>query len=127
MSRHSTFHFLLSALNLLLLAATTQAQKPISDPSPPNTSRLYPNLYIDKTEVANFQWLEFVNAVRQDSGLAYYQRMLPDSTLLDVSRAVTISVSGKAIIIDTLTVTTNNYLRIHETRYYPIVASPMTG
>lgn len=79
----SALSFLLSALIFLLSASTILAQIP--DPlAPPNTAKIYGNLYISKTEAANIEWMEFLTAVRQDSGLAYYQRMLPDSTLVNI-------------------------------------------
>lgn len=50
-------------------------------PTPPNSVHLYENIFIDKTEISNFHWLEFLRAVRQDSGIVYYNKMVPDSTV----------------------------------------------
>jgi formylglycine-generating enzyme required for sulfatase activity len=50
-------------------------------PAPPNSAYVRDNLFMDKTEIANIHWLEFLSSVRLDSGEAYYQAMLPDTTV----------------------------------------------
>ncbi len=67
---------------LILLNATSFAQSSKTAlPTPPNCIWLYDSVFIDKTEIANYHWLEFLNAIKQDSSLAYYKSMIPDSTV----------------------------------------------
>lgn len=51
--------------------------------APPNLVQLYDSLFIDQTEVNNMHYLEFLHAVRRDSGNAYYKKMQPDTTAWD--------------------------------------------
>jgi hypothetical protein len=71
---------ILPALALLLLSLPLTAQQ-IALPTPPNTVQVGSNLYVDKTEVANIHWLEFLHYIRRDSGEALYRQMLPDTTV----------------------------------------------
>ncbi len=113
MSRLSTFYCSLSTLSLLLLASITLAQKP--DPvAPPNTAKLYDNFYIDKTEISNIQWLEFLTDIKHDS--VYYRSMLPDSSLTASWLIITnnpLYWIGQG--------TANKYMRSPETRHFPVV------
>lgn len=67
---------------LLLIKTNSFAQSTKPDiPTPPNCIWLYDNVFIDKTEIANIHWLEFLQSIKRDSSLAYYQSMIPDSTV----------------------------------------------
>ncbi|MBB6609486.1 SUMF1/EgtB/PvdO family nonheme iron enzyme [Pontibacter sp. Tf4] len=42
-------------------------------------------LYFDETEVANIHWQEFLHYIKRDSSAAFYQSMLPDSTVIKLN------------------------------------------
>lgn len=71
---------LLLVLGLLPIAARAQKSRPPSLPTPPGTIQISDNLFIDKTEVANLHWLEYLHQIKRDSTAAFYQSQLPDST-----------------------------------------------
>ena len=50
-------------------------------PNPPNTIQLSYNLYIDKTEIANIHWLEYLYYLVKDSGNVYSTNALPDTSV----------------------------------------------
>lgn len=52
-------------------------------PTPPNGVWLHENIFIDKSEVANVHWLEYLHYLQQDSSLSAYIRALPDTTVWD--------------------------------------------
>lgn len=66
--------FLIIAVSFLTASAQ---QTPL--PTPPGTVRLQDNLFIDKHEVANIHWKEFLYYIQRDSGNTYYRKMLPDT------------------------------------------------
>lgn len=69
---------------LLLVTVGCFAQKRVPSSSlPPNCIRLTESLFMDKTEITNADWFEFLWTIRRDSGQAYYTRMLPDSSLVE--------------------------------------------
>ncbi|MBW3545068.1 MAG: formylglycine-generating enzyme family protein [Bacteroidetes bacterium] len=61
-------------VNLVLPEARAQEL-----PTPPNTVALGDSLFIDRTEVANIHWQEFLHYIKRDSGDAYYYQLLPDT------------------------------------------------
>ena len=103
---------LIPALLLLLLSLPLLAQQ-APPPIPPNTVRLSDNLFIDKTEVANIHWLEFLHYIRQDSGEAYYQQMLPDTLVWAQRNLANPKISSAEL--------TKEYLRSPQYRYHPVV------
>ena len=48
---------------------------------PPGTVAVGDSLFIDKTEVTNLHWREFLYYVQKDSGKAMYWKMLPDTMI----------------------------------------------
>ncbi|MDH4057784.1 MAG: formylglycine-generating enzyme family protein [Cyclobacteriaceae bacterium] len=74
-------------------------------PIPPNCVWIKDNLFIDKTEIANIHWLEFLHYVRKDSGEAYYKAMLPDTTIWNTRDSIS----------------QINYFRSSVFQYYPVV------
>lgn len=48
---------------------------------PPGTNKLSDNLYLDKIEITNLSWLEFIIVLKQTDTTSYYLKMLPDSTI----------------------------------------------
>ncbi|HET9054495.1 MAG TPA: SUMF1/EgtB/PvdO family nonheme iron enzyme, partial [Cyclobacteriaceae bacterium] len=75
-------------------------------PTPPNCVWLYGNLFIDKTEIANIHWLEYLYHLKNDSSESVYKMALPDTT-------VWLSFQ------DTLRF--QHYLRYPGYRYFPVV------
>ncbi|WP_224999649.1 SUMF1/EgtB/PvdO family nonheme iron enzyme [Cesiribacter sp. SM1] len=72
--------YLLVLVMLGSICTATSAQQPPL-PSPPGTIQFMDTLYIDKTEVANVHWREFLFYVQRDSGEAVYREMLPDTSV----------------------------------------------
>lgn len=52
------------------------AQKP-NLPTPPNTVWISDNLFMDKTEVVNISYLEYLHYMNEDSSYTYYQNQIP--------------------------------------------------
>ncbi len=71
---------LLILLALLRTYSFAQGSKQTS-PVLPNCIWLYDSIFIDKTEIANHHWLEFLNSIKRDSSFAFYESMIPDSTV----------------------------------------------
>ncbi|EMR01944.1 SUMF1/EgtB/PvdO family nonheme iron enzyme [Cesiribacter andamanensis] len=103
---------LLLRLALLIGGFPLFAQQ-ITPPTPPNTVQVGTNLYVDKTEVANLHWLEFLYYIRRDSGEAYYRQMLPDTSVW-VQRTLVNPQTPPAELIQ-------NYLRAPQYRTHPVV------
>lgn len=74
--------------------------------APPNGVRIEKNIFIDKTEITNLNWLEYLYYLYRDSTHAVYQQALPDSS-------VWLSYGD--------TVKTKHYLRYPPMRSFPIV------
>jgi len=55
---------------------THLVQKP-NLPTPPNTVWISDNLFMDKTEVANLSFLEYLHYTNEDSSYQYYQNQIP--------------------------------------------------
>ncbi|PIY09101.1 MAG: hypothetical protein COZ18_08805 [Flexibacter sp. CG_4_10_14_3_um_filter_32_15] len=55
---------------------THLAQKP-SLPTPPNTVWINDNLFMDKTEVVNLNYLEYLYYIEDDSSYTHYQNQIP--------------------------------------------------
>jgi formylglycine-generating enzyme required for sulfatase activity len=50
-------------------------------PAPPNCVWINENLFIDRTEITNINWLEYLYYLRRDSSKNVYQASLPDTTV----------------------------------------------
>ncbi|WP_375561319.1 formylglycine-generating enzyme family protein [Bernardetia sp. OM2101] len=46
-------------------------------PTPPNTVWINDNLFMDKTEVVNLNYLEYLHYINEDSSYTYYQNQIP--------------------------------------------------
>ena len=66
------------------------------------------SFYLDKTEIANIHWLEYLFYIQRDSSEAFYLSALPDTTVWE-----------KELAYNTPYV--SNYLRYPGFRYYPVV------
>ncbi len=55
--------------------------KKITLPQPPNCIHLYDSLFIDETEIANLNWLEYLLAIKNDSSVAFHLSQIPDTTI----------------------------------------------
>lgn len=55
-------------------------------PVPPNCVNLNDNVYIDKTEIKNIHWLEYLHHLKRDSSQASYKAALPDTSVWLVYR-----------------------------------------
>ena len=49
--------------------------------NPPGTNKLADNLYLDKIEAINTDWLQFINFVKMKDSSSYYLQFLPDSSI----------------------------------------------
>jgi formylglycine-generating enzyme required for sulfatase activity len=72
---------LLLVLDLLPMTVLAQKSPQLTLPTPPGTVQLSDNLFIDKAEVANFHWQEYLYHIKRDSTAAFYQSQIADSTL----------------------------------------------
>lgn len=95
---------LFAALPICLCVLAVRAQDSLQ--APPNTIWLSSDLYIDKTEIANIHWLEYLHYLEKDSGKVYSKNALPDTS---VWLAYGDSVRWK------------QYLRYPGYRYFPVV------
>lgn len=95
---------LFAALLICLCVPAARSQDSLQ--APPNTIWLSSNLYIDKTEIANIHWLEYLHYLEKDSGKVYYKNALPDTS---VWLAYGDSLRWK------------HYLRYPAYRYFPVV------
>lgn len=75
-------------------------------PQPPNGVWLQGNLYIDKTEIENIHWLEYIYYLKRDSSDVVYTTALPDTTVWLQRKDTSMY---------------ENYLRAPEYLYYPVV------
>lgn len=66
------------------------------------------SFYMDETEVGNIHWLEYLHFALQDSGQAYYDEALPDTTVW----AAELAFNDPYI---------DHYLRYPGFRYFPVV------
>ncbi|AHM62171.1 hypothetical protein D770_19600 [Flammeovirgaceae bacterium 311] len=108
-------HFKTILLAVMMLGsictAASAQQAPL--PPPPGTIQFMDTLYIDKTEVANVHWREFLFYVERDSGKAYHRTMLPDTSVWfqrNLSQPQTTSIE-----------LTTKYLREKEYQLFPVV------
>jgi len=99
-----TFLILCLLIIHVQLAFGQQNDKPL--PEPPNCVKLHDNLFIDKTEIDNIHWLEYVYYLKRDSSNAAYTAALPDTTVWLVYK-------------DTAKYET--YLRLRSFRDFPVV------
>lgn len=75
-------------------------------PLPPNGVELSPGLFIDKSEITNINWLEYLYYLNKDSSSLHYQQALPDTNVW--------LTSGD-------TIRWKHYLRYSGYRQYPVV------
>ncbi len=94
---------------LIIYASTIVGQTLPDELAPPNGIKIKDNLYIDKTEIANIHWLEFMHYLNLDSSKAVYEAMLPDTT-------VWAAVSGLDSVWGG-----SHYFRFPKSRYKPLV------
>ncbi|GAB3338961.1 hypothetical protein GCM10027429_24730 [Marivirga atlantica] len=92
-------------ITLFLFQFTAKAQVP----APPNTIPFDSSLYVDKSEVANIHWLEYLHYVKKDSSDKFYKSCIPDTTLI-------IKFFPKGEVLNNA-----DYIKIKEFRYFPIV------
>ncbi len=96
-------------LALLLACRFTYSQTPGKDmPTPPNGVWMRDSLFMDKTEITNIAWLEYMHYLAKDSSHVIYEAALPD-TLVWLSFQDTLKVK--------------NYLRSPAYRYFPVVGT----
>jgi Sulfatase-modifying factor enzyme 1 len=97
--------FFLFTIGLNVNAVT--AQELPKPPLPIGTFQISDSVYMDDTEIANIHWLEFLHDVEIDSGKAFWQKMLPDTTVWKN--------------IDPDDVLFHHYFRFPEFQYRPII------
>lgn len=68
-------------LSLFLTRALGSFSQEKSLPQPPNCVKLQDNLFIDKTEIDNIHWLEYIYYLKKDSSAQQYKAALPDTTV----------------------------------------------
>jgi formylglycine-generating enzyme required for sulfatase activity len=96
------------ALIFILIAPSCFSQKkPKNLPIPPNCVWLYDNVAIDRTEIANIHWLEYLYYLKKDSTKEVYTKALPDTSVW--------------MQYDPTGQRTRHYLTSAELRYYPVV------
>lgn len=96
------------ALIFILIAPSCFSQKkPKNLPIPPNCVWIYDNVAIDRTEIANIHWLEYLYYLKKDSTKEVYTKALPDTSVW--------------MQYDQTGQRTRHYLTSAELRYYPVV------
>jgi formylglycine-generating enzyme required for sulfatase activity len=65
---------------ILFVAVLVMAQEN-QLPAPPNGVRVRDNLYIDRMEITNLNWLEYLHYLYKDSSAQHYTSALPDTTV----------------------------------------------
>lgn len=76
-------------LPMALGTVKAQSTPPLTLPTPPNTVWLQDSMFIDKTEVANIHWLEYLHFLRKQVNQnkltqAMYQEQLPDTSITHI-------------------------------------------
>jgi Uncharacterized conserved protein len=89
------------------VAPQSSGQKKSKLPTPPNCVHLYGSIFIDRTEISNINWLEYLYFTKLDSSDAAYKKILPDTAVWND--------------YDTTGSKTKNYLRYPGLRHYPVV------
>lgn len=72
---------LIIIIHLFLILFHNESFSQNSKPQPPNGIELSPNLFIDKTEISNINWLEYLFYLKRDSSNITYVRALPDTSV----------------------------------------------
>ena len=91
----------------LIITISSSAQRANNNlPTPPNCVWLRDSLFIDKTEIANIHWLEYLHCLQIDSSIMQYKKAMPDTSVWLTTN-------------DTLK--WKYYLRDPGYRYYPVV------
>lgn len=74
-----------SLVYIFLLLTTSNLVRGQSEeirlPTPPNCSLIKDNLFMDKTEITNIHWLEYLHYLKKDSSQIVYTRALPDTSV----------------------------------------------
>jgi formylglycine-generating enzyme required for sulfatase activity len=70
-------------LSLLVVSycCLSQTNQSTQLPAPPHGVWLINNLFIDKTEITNIHWLEYLHYLRKDSSEHHYTQALPDTSV----------------------------------------------
>ncbi|MDH5598302.1 MAG: formylglycine-generating enzyme family protein [Cyclobacteriaceae bacterium] len=79
--------------------------------NPPNGVYLYDNVFIDKTEISNLAYLEYLSHIRKDSTESFYNSQLPDSLCYQV----------KLQPNDSINPFIYHYFRYPGFRFYPVI------
>jgi formylglycine-generating enzyme required for sulfatase activity len=75
--------------------------------TPPNCSVIKDNLFMDKTEITNIHWLEYLHYLKKDSSQTIYTKALPDTSVW--------------LIFSNDSTKWKHYLRYPAYRTYPVV------
>ncbi|MFT2008154.1 formylglycine-generating enzyme family protein [Pontibacter sp. 13R65] len=97
----------LYTLFLLFPAAASPDMPNTALPTPPGSVYLENNLFIDRAEITNMHWSEYLHALKRDSSREAYLQALPDTSLWD-----SVDKSGNL---------KKTYLRYLRFRFYPVV------
>lgn len=98
---------------LLLLAGSFATSHGQTLPAPPNTLPVGADLFMDKTEVSNLHWREFLHYIRRDSGERLYRQMLPDTLVWAQRNLPQAQISAPELTI--------NYFRSEAYQHHPVV------
>lgn len=95
-------------------ASVAERIKKAPTPVPPNGVWIDGNLFADKSEIANINWLEHLHYMLQDSGSKAYTEQLPD-TLSWLQMYPAMLADTAALVLS------ENYLRFEGYRYLPVI------
>ncbi len=82
-------------------------------PTPPNTVWINDNLFMDKTEIVNLSYLEYLHYINEDSSYNYYQNQIPTNGVW-MDKEVPFSDSVKLSL-------SLGYLEYENYRFLPVV------
>lgn len=101
-------NILLLIFGLTLLAILTTSSKIEKEFLPPGTLKMGNNVFVDKREVCNIDWLEYLIWTKQYYGVnsKEYLSILPDTTIWDKEKVTEVQ---------------RNYLWHPDFRFYPVV------
>lgn len=92
---------------ILCFPIILSAQKKIDYSTPPNCKKINDSLFIDKTEIRNIDWFEFLTHLKKDSSASFHLAAIPDTTVWKN--------------YDKTNLKAGNYLKAISHRYYPVV------
>src|SRR5690349_6818301 len=128
-SHDSRKWFSVTTIVLILLSTNAKAQFDLDfiekeKLTPVGTQHLRDSLFLDKAEISNISWLEFLYYAERDSSESYIQSMQPDVSIWNDFVAPDILMNWFGVQHDSIWKQTNfssQHMRSAHYRFFPVV------